>query len=294
MRPYFIQFPEWLPLVGGQPLYAYGTMLGISFVIGWVLCVELCKRDRMDLVAVSRVLFTVVLSAVLGARLMHFCTAPDVQWSVIEFFRFSDGGMVAYGGMIAAALSSWIAAHRLKLNWWTFGDNAIPGLSLGLGVTRIGCFLFGCDYGSVSVGTLSLVYPRWDLSDVIQRMSPAYTAHHGALEDIFHAGATGFSHAVHPTQLYESLVGFVLFAALLLRRPYVQFRGELILLFFGGYGIARFFIELFRGDADRGLNVWGSGLSPSQLISITVTALVCSIYWWRRTTHPNNSRSIQN
>ena len=285
MRPYLLQLPDWLPILGGQPLYSYGIMLGISFVVGWLLCVELCRRERMNISAVSSILVTVVVSAILGARILHFFTAPNVQLTFAEFFRFSDGGMVAYGGMAAAVVTSYLYAKYVRVNWWAFGDNAIPSLALGLGITRIGCFLFGCDYGHVSTSYFTFRYPRWDLPGVIERLAPAYTAHHGHQVDPFSGTTVLHSFAVYPTQLLESLVGFVLFAVLLLRKPFARFPGELILLFFGTYGVARFSLELVRGDVDRGTDVWGTGLTPSQIFSVAAVFWVINEYKRRLAAH---------
>jgi hypothetical protein len=58
---------------------------------------------------------------------------------------------------------------------------------------------------------------------------------------------------VHPTQLYESLVGLALFAAALVLFPRRRFAGEVFLALAFGYGACRFGLELFRDDAERGL-----------------------------------------
>ena len=281
MRPYLFEFPSWVPLFGGQPLYLYGAMLGVAFLVGWSLCTELCRRDGMPPSAVSKLLLSIVVSAVLGARLMHFVTAPDVHFTLSEFVRFSDGGMVAYGGMLAAVMTSAVVSRAYHISWWQFGDNAIPGLALGLGITRIGCFFFGCDYGMRSEASYAVSFPRWDYAGVIDRLSPAYTAHHESLEFTEMHGLF-YSESVIPTQLMESLVGFLLFGLLLCRRPFVRQRGELIHWFFGLYGMARFGIEVIRGDVDRGLDVWGTGMTPSQLISWLALTLVSLSFIIRR------------
>ena len=51
-----------------------------------------------------------------------------------------------------------------------------------------------------------------------------------------------------------------------------QFDGEVILAYTTLYAIARFILELFRGDADRGF-VFGGLLSTSQFIAILLGLL---------------------
>jgi phosphatidylglycerol:prolipoprotein diacylglycerol transferase len=60
------------------------------------------------------------------------------------------------------------------------------------------------------------------------------------------------SFAVHPTQLYESLVGLFLLVLLLWQRKYTRFRGQVFFLFVYAYGFLRFLLELFRDDVERG------------------------------------------
>lgn len=57
-----------------------------------------------------------------------------------------------------------------------------------------------------------------------------------------------------------------------------QFEGEIILSYTLLYAIARFLLEYFRGDVDRGF-VFGGALSTSQLIGIPlfVTSLLIII-----------------
>jgi phosphatidylglycerol:prolipoprotein diacylglycerol transferase len=57
---------------------------------------------------------------------------------------------------------------------------------------------------------------------------------------------------VHPTQLYESLVGLALLGLLLWARRHQKFRGQIFFLFAFAYGVARFMLEMLRDDAERG------------------------------------------
>jgi phosphatidylglycerol---prolipoprotein diacylglyceryl transferase len=60
------------------------------------------------------------------------------------------------------------------------------------------------------------------------------------------------SFPVHPTQLYESLVGLFLLAILFWQRKYTRFRGQVFFLFVYAYGFLRFLLELWRDDVERG------------------------------------------
>ncbi len=282
MKPYLFQLPDWLPIAAGRPLFSYGVMLGISFILGWGLSVFLSRRDGMDAKVASTTIVMVVLVSLFGARAMHFIADTNARFSIANFFKFDEGGLVAYGGIIGGLFGSWAFLRVKGGDWWAWIDNAAPGLSLGLGVTRVGCLLFGCDYGMKSEVPWAIRFPRWEDPDVvawIKRSAPAYVDHlAGAVDSARH-----FSDYVHPTQLYESFVGFAGFALCMLWRPLKRFHGQIMMVFLIYYGVCRFLLELIRGDADRNDDVGGLGLSTSQLTAVAML-VACGILWRLRAT----------
>ena len=81
---------------------------------------------------------------------------------------------------------------------------------------------------------------------------------------------------VHPTFLYESLwnIGLLVLMLLLWRKKH--FDGEVALLYFGGYGIGRFWIESLRTDQ---LQIGSTGIAVSQMLGLVlfVAALTTEI-----------------
>jgi phosphatidylglycerol:prolipoprotein diacylglycerol transferase len=130
-------------------------------------------------------------------------------------------------------------------------------------ITRIGCYLFGCDFGRplsekapawlAKLGT----FPRWP-PGTIDASKGASSVSEGAPAWVQHVKERGLSPmsehslAVHPTQIYESLVGAGLLTLLLLARRRQRFRGEIFLLFTFAYGVCRYGLEMLRDDAERG------------------------------------------
>jgi phosphatidylglycerol:prolipoprotein diacylglycerol transferase len=143
-----------------------------------------------------------------------------------------------------------------------WADVVVPSLASGLLVTRIGCYLFGCDFGKrlpdgaphwiKTLGT----FPHWAANTLASgEGSPAYVRH----LDVYRGTAMeselvkmNASFPVHPTQLYESLVGLGLLALLLWQRKYTKFRGQIFFLFVFAYGTLRFILEILRDDTERG------------------------------------------
>jgi phosphatidylglycerol:prolipoprotein diacylglycerol transferase len=244
------------------PIYAYGVMLGLSLIVGWYLTLPLAERDGLPKETMANCYVVTALSALAGSRVLYVITNPDEFRSLWDLFALRNGGLVAYGGFIGGLVGSWAYLAPKKIRLLAWADDAVPSLSSGLLVTRIGCYLFGCDFGKRLpdgapqwVKTLG-TFPHWAAGTLASgEGSPAYVRHLEIYRgtsfeaDLLRANA---SFPVHPTQLYESLVGAVLLAFLLWQRKYTRFRGQLFFLFVFGYGFLRFLLELWRDDVERG------------------------------------------
>jgi phosphatidylglycerol---prolipoprotein diacylglyceryl transferase len=244
------------------PIYAYGVMLGTSLVVGWYLTLPLAEKDGLPKETMANCYVFTALSALAGSRIIYIVTNPDEFKSVWDLFALRNGGLVAYGGFIGGLLGSWgfLAAKKIRLLAWA--DDAVPSLASGLLITRIGCYLFGCDFGKrlpdgaphwlQTLGT----FPHWTAGTLASgEGSPAYVRH----LDVYRGTSLeadllrmNTSFPVHPTQLYESLVGLVLLVLLLWQRKYTKFRGQVFFLFVFAYGFMRFVLELWRDDVERG------------------------------------------
>jgi len=86
---------------------------------------------------------------------------------------------------------------------------------------------------------------------------------------------------LHPVQLYESVVCLILFGVLVWIGRRKRFDGQVILAYTIFYAIARFILETFRGDADRGF-VFGGLLSTSQFIALLLAPAAVVLWIVRR------------
>jgi phosphatidylglycerol:prolipoprotein diacylglycerol transferase len=244
------------------PIYAYGVMLGISLVVGWYLTLPLSERDGLPKETMANCYVVTALAALAGSRILYAITNPDEFKSVTDLFALRNGGLVAYGGFIGGLLGSWAFLAPKKIRLLAWADDAVPSLASGLMITRIGCYLFGCDFGQrlpdtsphwlKTLGT----FPHWAAGTLASgEGSPAYVRHLEVYRgtpveaDLVRMNT---SFPVHPTQLYESLVGLTLLILLLWQRRYTRFRGQVFFLFVFGYGFLRFLLEMWRDDVERG------------------------------------------
>ena len=264
--PSFIPSPAafaepWLPV----PIHAYGVMLGTAMVVGWFLAMRLAKQDGIPTATAGNIYMWTAVWSIVGARLLY----GIVQWkemdSVFDIFKIWQGGLVAYGGMIGGFLASWYNCRRAGIALLRWADVAAPSVVLGTAITRVGCLLFGCDYGRPSDVGWAITFPAH---------SPAWQDH---VETFDLSRDALRSLEVHPTQVYEMLAGLFLFGLLMLLRRVRKFSGQVFLGWVIGYGILRPIIEAFRDDDQRGTV---GPLSTSQFIGLTsvVLGLVLLVY----------------
>lgn len=239
------------------PIFSYGVMLGTSLVVGWFLVMKLAAKDGVLSSDAGPIYMWSAVWSMVGARALYVLTNLSSFDGFFDAIMLHKGGMVAYGGMIGGFLASWYGCIRRSIPLLKWADVSAPAVVLGTGITRIGCFLYGCDFGRPSSLPWALSFPNgsaaWDHHIRIGLITPD----------------AAWSMPVHPTQLYESLVGFGLFAVLMWLRKHRTFSGQVFLAWVLGYGTLRPLLELLRDDEQRG-NV--GPLSTSQFIGIVSVA----------------------
>ncbi len=281
MHPVLFSIPTpW----GAIPIYSYGVMLGSSLLFAWYFIMYMGKRiEGYNRELLASCFTWTAVGAIIGARLLYVFTNLDSYASLGSWFDLRSGGLVAYGGFLGGFVTAWAFWRMKKIPLLPFADVGVPTLASGLMLTRVGCYLYGCDYGrplgDAAPGWLKSVgtFPKWDTGafptfacDQTINGSPAYQHH---LNEDLLSGDAMSSLAVHPTQLYESAAGLVLFVFAVWLLTHRKFRGQVMVTVAALYGLWRFFIEYLRDDPERGS---AFGFSTSQLISLAIIP-VCII-----------------
>lgn len=240
MYPVLFQF-------GKLTIYTYGFFVAVGFLAGIFLAKYEAKRTGQDPETIMDLCFYILIAAVIGSRLFYVIINPAEFFETpLEIFKIWKGGLVYYGGFIAAMITSIIYLKRRKIFLWKTADNFALALAAGHFFGRLGCFSAGCCYGSTC-----------DLPWAVTFTHPETLAPIGI--------------PIHPTQLYSAAANLMIFGFLWFFRGKKKFDGQLFWLYVLLYGIIRFFIEMFRGDF-RGPAFWAL-LSVSQVIGITMAVV---------------------
>jgi phosphatidylglycerol:prolipoprotein diacylglycerol transferase len=261
MRPILFHLPF------GVPLYAYGTMLCLSVVIGRIVAVRLARRDGLDPKLMDRACVWALLGALVGTRLLYVVTNLDQFDRAVDLILFWKGGLVAYGGFLGGFASTVVFCRIHRVDLWRWVDCVAPSLCVGLMLTRVGCFLAGCDFGQPWDGPWAVSVPAGSLA--VQEQT---------VQGLLPADATQ-SLAVHPTQLYESLSGLALLVLVMAVRRRRTFSGQAFIALVPAYAVLRYLIEVFRADLHRG---FVGSFSTSQVIAVVTFLSAAVVYVLRR------------
>lgn len=236
--------------IGGFPVFTYGVLLAAAYLLGLQFAIVRGRKRGLDPNRTMDLGIWIIISALVGAKLLLLIVEWDTftrNWSELKTLARSGG--VFYGGLIAAvAVALWyLRRHRMPM--WTVTDAFAPGIALGHVIGRLGCLFAGCCFGKQTGVPWAITFHS------------EYAAQNVG---------TPLGVPLHPTQLYEAGAELLILVFLLAtERRGRPFAGRTFWAYMFLYGVSRFIIEFYRGDA-RGLV---GSFSTSQFVSLLVVPL---------------------
>lgn len=291
MRPILIQ-------IGPIPIYSYGLMMAIAFLVADYLLGKEFRRSKINVNYANEMVVLALVFGIIGAKALYIIeNFSDFLKAPLEMV-FSAGGLTWYGGFILAFIVLFLYVKRKKLPVLKILDLVSPALALGYGIGRIGCHLAGDgDYGiptSLPWGTIyanGTLKPSYALRSYFERF-PELADKYNYWEltskvvgqDKFGL-ITEFDLKVrlHPAPVYEFIMMFLIFLFLWSYRKRIKYPGQLFGLYLIFASIERILIEFIRLNPLLIL-----GLTEAQLISILLLAV--GIFLLKRIKPKNNAK----
>lgn len=247
----------YIPIYGEFKIPTYSLIFIVAFMVCALLSMKIAPSHNIDKFdAIASAMYALIGIAI-GAKLMFFVSKipgivrhRDVALDVIMddpigFLSWAFGGLVFYGGLIGAIVGGYRYCWRYRVSFNKLIDLYTPFFPIIHGFGRVGCFLAGCCYGIEYHGPFAVHFPYNEMSPDIN-LFPRF-----------------------PVQLLEAglnfIVGIILF--IIAKKCKNIKPGQLLGIYLLYYLVARFFLEMLRGDSVRG-NV--AGISTSQIISIII------------------------
>ena len=239
----------------GFSVAMYGVIIGLGFLIALLIISRVAKWTGQNPDDYWDVAIYIIIFSILGARIYYVFFAWDYyKDNPVSVFNIRNGGLAIYGGVIAGFLTLFVYSRLKKKSFFLMGDTIMFGLVFGQVMGRWGNFTNREAFGEYTDSLLAM-------------RLPIEAVRSGEITELMKAHIVEGTNyiQVSPTFLYESLWNLCLFVILLLYCKHKKFDGEIILLYLGGYGLGRSWIESLRTDQ---LIMHTTGLPVSQMLAI--------------------------
>lgn len=197
----------------GIPVYFFGLMVALGMLAGILAARLEIRRKGLDTEKFYDIVLYSVIIGVVGARLFYIAI-NDVSYYLqnpMKIIMINEGGSSIFGGILGAAIFAFLYSRKQKINFLEYADALAPGIILGQAVGRVGCDIFG----------KGMAQPMpWGISRQGQ--------------------------ILHPAQVYEFLLDYLVFYIIWRKRKSVRYNGQLFLWYIVLFFINRGIIEFFR------------------------------------------------
>lgn len=248
--------------IGRLKIYGYGVLIALGGAASATFWIKHWRKMGLKKEEdVWLLLNTLLLSGFVGGRLLYVFQYDPIFGSVFWSDLFSlNRGFCVMGAVLGAVLGVSLYARFLRLRFLRTLDYVCQAAPLWHFFGRLGCFAAGCCYGIPTKKPWGVIFtnPR-------SLVAPEF-----------------LGLPIHPTQLYEAFgelgIFFILYFFFLKKLEAGKMReGILSAAYLGGYGVLRYILEFYRGDA-----LWISGFPMTQVQVFCLLQILAAVFIYRR------------
>lgn len=231
-------------LYGPLAIHSYGFFIALGIIISS----SLIKRDKRFIALnindkINDIVVISIIAGVFGGRAIEIVSESQSYQHWTDWFALWNGGFSALGSILGVTTLVPLYLRYINISIAPLFDVAALYAPLFQSIARIGCLVAGCCHGIETSNIFSITYTN-----------PMTIAQLGI--------------AVHPTQLYSSILLFFIFlfmigpAQYLLKKP-----GQLFFIYIMLASLERFTIDFWRADRILFYDSW---ISYYQLIALAI------------------------
>ncbi|WP_028306782.1 prolipoprotein diacylglyceryl transferase [Desulfitibacter alkalitolerans] len=216
--------------IGPFTVHFFGVMIAIGVIVGLLVALREAERKNLDHAKIFNLLLYTLLGGFLGARLVYvFIYNPGYYLSnPVDILYVHQGGLSIHGGIAGGIIAGVLYARTAKLPLWRTSDALIPALILGQAIGRVGCDVFGVP-----------------------------------MENQYFWGIQVQNSLLHPVQVYEFILNYLLFGYLWVKRLNIRYDGQLLVNYLLFFPVIRGIVELFRTNP-----IFLGSISVAHLMSV--------------------------
>lgn len=248
-------YPTLFHIYGPFQISSFGLMIAVGILVFIYLTLNdsklmnyICRENFLNLVVET------AIAAIIGARILHVLSELHNYRNVYEIFRIWEGGMTVLGAMISGITYLLWYFHKKKIPLFPILDIGISYVPIIHSISRIGCFLSGCCFGTTTNILWAISYSNPEV-------------------------AAPLNISIHPTQIYSSIIFFLIFLILRYASKSLTKSGQITFLYFILASTERIIIDFFRGDRSFIISntFWATKfLSFHQIIALLIIIFSCT------------------
>jgi phosphatidylglycerol---prolipoprotein diacylglyceryl transferase len=259
--------PTLLHIYGPLFIHSYGVCITIGLLL--FICMTFYHPNRTALINDDRYVSLLglgIFSALAGGRILCMLTYGEKIESYIALLQWWNGGFSVIGSIIAVIVTTSLYLKKHHIAVLPLMDLLAAHAPLLQACGRIGCFLAGCCYGTITRSVFGFVYTNPEV------IAPCNIP-------------------LHPIQLYSAFLLMLIFVFLKKMISNQQYSsGTILFWYILLVSIERFCIDFLRGDRAFIGHSYASVLSVNQWI--TVILMIGSITWLIFSYHTKDYESI--
>ncbi len=201
--------------IGGIHIPLFGFMIGLGILVGFYILNHEVKRKGLNGDKTADLAIYTIIIGFVGARL-NYVIAFNPSYYIenpLEIIMLQKGGLSIQGGLIAGVLFALWYVKRKNLPLGKTADAFAPAIILGQAIGRVGCDVFGI-----------------------------------AMSKPWFWGVQIEGQLLHPAQIYEAILNYLLFFILWQNRKYIKYNGQLFIYYLAGFSLNRFIVEFSRSN----------------------------------------------
>ena len=201
--------------IGSIHIQLFGVMIAIGIIVGFYTLSMEVKRKELDDNKITDLAIYTVLIGIIGARVNYIIAFNPAYYMAnpLEIIMLQKGGLSIQGGLIAGILFALWYVKKKGIPLGKTADAFAPAIIIGQAIGRVGCDVFGV-----------VMSKPWFWGVQVQ----------GQL--------------LHPAQIYEAVLNYLLFFVLWQKRKRIKYNGELFIYYLIGFSINRFIVEFARSN----------------------------------------------
>ncbi len=260
LDPVFIYLPDFL---GGREIRYYGLLYAVALMGGFYFWQWQILRSKRTQEQADRILGMGVAAVIVGARVGHcLFYSPEYYLSnPFEIIKVWEGGLASHGSTIALIMILIYYAKTESMTIREVFDRFSVSVAWAASIIRLGNLMNSEIVGRTTDVSWGFKFPFHDRVSLNKCICEGQNVADTCISTIKGCADLTLVPTRHPSQIYEFIMGMIVFTVLLLvdrkygeNRPLGLMGGLVLLLYFTGRFIVEFFKQqqVFDGNLDMG------------------------------------------